>query len=468
MVMSDGDAGPGLEDLSDQVTRLRAERDEARAELERVQEARGSRHLTRRVVAGVLVVISCLSFLAGGVGIWASRSFLDTDVWVDRVGPLADNPDVQEALSARITSEIMQVVDPQTLFQEALPERGQILAVPLSGAVEGFVGDQVDNFVAGDAFADIWVGVNRQAHQAAVKVLRGESDAVTAGDETVTLNLVPVINRVLASITSASPELFGRSIDIPDVQIDEVPTKAIDAINNTFGTDLPDDFGQITVYDGGELEEIQDAVALFDRIVWISVVVFVLSTVGAFAASVNRRRTFYELAIPWILILLLLRRGAVRAQDQVLDLVPPKGSVPAVRATTDALLSGLFDGTRILVWILVVALAVVWVTGPTDRAGALRRRAASAAAAVAGAASERSNDPATATWLIAHRPVLQAAGVVVAVVLLLWLNLGWFGMLLLLVILGAYEWVLARLEGPGDDDAGQPVHKDIEQSPTGE
>jgi hypothetical protein len=362
----------------------------------------------------------------------------------------------------------MQVVDPQTLFQEALPERGQILAAPLSGAVQGFVGDQVEDFVASDAFADIWVRVNRQAHQAAVEVLRGESEAVTAGDETVTLNLVPVINRVLANITSASPELFGRTIDIPDVQIDEVPSKAIDAINDTFGTDLPEDFGQVTVYDGGALEEVQDSVAFFDRVVWISVVVFVLSTVGAFAASVNRRRTFYQLAIPWILILLLLRRGAVRAQEQVLGLVPPKGSVPAVRATTDALLTGLFDGTQILVWILVVALAVVWVTGPTDRAGALRRRAASAAAAVAGAASERSNDPATATWLIAHRPVLQAAGVVVAVVLLLWLNLGWFGMLLLLVILGAYEWVLARLEGPGDDDAGQPVHKDIEQSPTGE
>lgn len=458
MAMSEGDAGPGPEDLSDQVTRLRAERDEARAELERVQKARGSRHLTRRVVAGVLVVISCLSFLTGGVGIWASRSFLDTDVWVDRVGPLAENPDVQEALSARITSEVMQVVDPQTLFQEALPERGQILAVPLSGAVEGFVGDQVDNFVASDAFADIWVGVNRQAHQAAVKVLRGESDTVTAGDETVTLNLVPVINRVLASITSASPELFGRSIDIPDVQIDEVPTKAIDAINNTFGTDLPDDFGQITVYDGGELEEIQDAVALFDRIVWISVVVFVLSTVGAFAASVNRRRTFYEVAIPWILILLLLRRGAVRAQDQVLDLVPPKGSVPAVRATTDALLSGLFDGTRILVWILVVALAIVWVTGPGDRAGALRRRTASTAAAVSGAASERSNDPATIAWLVAHRAVLQAAGAVVAIVLLLWLNLGWFGMLLLVVILGAYEWVLARLEAPDEQELQEALH----------
>jgi hypothetical protein len=53
-------------------------------------------------------------------------------------------------------------------------------------------------------------------------------------------------------------------------------------------------------------------------------------------------------------------------------------------------------------------------------------------------------------------------------VLLLWLNLGWFGMLLLVVILGAYEWVLARLEAPGDDDARESAQQDFEQSPTGE
>ncbi len=439
-------------DLRAQLAALRAERDEARAELDELRAAKPSRHIPRRMLAGTLVVISCLSLLTGSVGVWASRSLLDTDVWVDHVGPLAGNPDVEEALSNRITTELMAVVDPQTLFEEALPDRGRILAGPLSGAVEGFVGDQVDKFVASDAFAELWIGINREAHEAAVKVLRGDAEAVQAGDDTVTLNLVPVINQILARITSASPELFGRSINIPDVQIDEVPSAAIERINSAFGTDLPDNFGQVTIYDGGALQEIQDAVALFDRIVWISIVVFVASTVGAFAASVDRRRTFYQLAVPAVLIMILFRRAAIRTQDQVLQLVPRDGNVEAVRAATDAMFQGLFDGTRLVLWGLVLALAVLWLTGPGARARATRRRTGAAASAISGAARERSTDPATVAWLTAHRDILMVAGVVAAVVLLIWLNLSWLGILVLLVLLGAYEIALNRLTAQSDDE----------------
>jgi hypothetical protein len=402
-----------------------------------------------------MVFLSCVSFLTGGIGIWASRSLLDTDVWVDHVGPLADDPDVQAAISAQITAEIMKLIDPQALFEEALPERGQVLAVPLSGAVQSFVGDQVDKFVASDAFDRLWVGLNEQAHATAVKVLRGDSEVVQAGDKTVTLSLIPVINEVLANITKASPEIFGKTINIPDVQIDEIPTAAIDKINDVFGTDLPPDFGQITIYDGGELKEVQDAIALFDRLVWVSIVVFVLATVGAFAASVDRRRTLVQLAIVDVLLLILMRRAAITAQDQLLGLVRIDSNVPAVKATSDALLQGLFDGTRILLWFFGILIALAWLTGSSKRAVAFRGRTVSVASGLTSAARERSTDPATTAWLVEHRDALRIAGVVVAVVLLWWLNLSWLGVLILLALVAGYEVLLGRLE---DDDstAGGP------------
>lgn len=448
------------DDLSAELERLRAERDEARAQLQRLEQQRPSRHRVRRVAAGVLVVISVLSFLTGGVGVWASRNFLDTDVWVERVGPLADDPAVQSSLSDWITTETMQLVDPQALFEEVLPERGQLLAVPLSGAVERFVGEQVDTVVASDAFAQLWVGLNRQAHQAAVKVIRGDSEAIQAGDDSVTINLVPVINDVLAQITSVSPEIFGRTVDIPDVQIDEVPAAAIDRINSAFGTDLPEDFGQFTVYDQGALKEVQDAVTLFDRIVWISVIVFVLSTVGAFALSVDRRRTFLELAVADVVVLILLRRAAITAQDQVLDLVRVPDNVPAVRAVTDALLQGLFDSTRVLLWLFAIAIAIVWVTGRSAAATAVRRRTAAVFETATDVARARSEDPATAAWVVAHRDLLRVAGVVVALVALWWVDLGWLGVLVVLVLLAGFQLALGRvperLDEPLDPDDADP------------
>ncbi len=440
---------PDEPSLAEQLARVRAERDEARAQLEELGGRPPSRHVVRRTATVALVVVSCLSFLTGGVGVWASRSLLDTDVWMAHVGPLIEDPEVQSALSAQITTQTMRLVDPKALFQDVLPERGQLLAVPLSSAVEGFVGDQVDKVVASAAFERLWLGVNEQAHRSAVKVLRGDAAAIQTTDGSVTLNLVPIINEVLARITSISPELFGRTVDIPDVQIDEIPTAAIDKINAAFGTDLPEDFGQFTVYDNGQLKEVQDAIALFDTLVWVSIVVFIASTVGALALSVNRRRTLVQLAIVDVLLLILMRRAAITAQNQLLDLVRVKSNVGAVKATSDAILQGLFDGTRILLWGFVVLIALAWVTGSSEHARGFRRRTSSLATGLASSARERGSDPATTAWVIAHRDALRIAGVVVAVAMLWWLSLSWFWVFVLLAVVGGYEVLLSRL----DEDA---------------
>ncbi len=437
---------PAPQELQAELALMRAERDAARVELDDLRVRPPSRRRVRRTAAGILVVISCLSFLTGGVGIWANRSLLDTDVWVDHVGPLVDNPEVQAALSAKITDETMQLIDPKALFQEALPERGQVLAVPLSSAVRTFVGDAVDKVVASKQFETLWVDLNRQAHSAAVKVLRGDAEAVTTGNGTVTVSLVPAINQVLARITAASPEIFGRTVNIPDVQIDAVPASAIKEINDALGTDLPADFGQITFYDHGQLKELQDAISLFDTLLWVSVVVFVISTVGALTLSVNRRRTFVQLAVVDVVLLILMRRAAITAQNQLLNLVKVPANTGAVKAVSDAILQGLFDGTRILMWILAILVGLVWVTGPSDRARSLRRGTTSLATGVATAARDRGTDPATTVWVVAHRDMLRIAGVVLAVALLWWVSMSWFWVFILLVILGGYEVLLSRLD----------------------
>ena len=440
------------QDLSTELELARAERDAARAERDAARaemaDLRGkppSRRLVRRTTAVVLVFVSCISFLSGGIGVWAKRSLLDTDVWVAHTGPLIDNPEVQAALSAKITEETMKLVDPEALIKQALPERGQVLAVPLSNAVDSFVGDQVDKVVATKQFERLWVELNRRAHAKAVQVLRGDAKGVTAGDESVTISLVPAINQVLAQITAVSPELFGKTINIPDVSIDEIPTAAIDKVNQAFGTNLPQDFGQITIYDNGKLKEVQDAIALFDTLVWVSAVVFALSTVGALALSINRRRTFLELAVVDMLLLILMRRAAIIAQDQLLALVRVPSNRGAVGAISDAILQGLFDGTRILLWAFGILIVLAALTAPWPRSVALRRRTASLVTGVATSAHDRGTDPATTTWVVNHRDPLRIAGVVVALLVLWWGASSWLWVAIVLAILAAYEVALSRL-----------------------
>ncbi|HTO00391.1 MAG TPA: hypothetical protein VL068_06925 [Microthrixaceae bacterium] len=462
----------GSEDTTKELAKVRAELDatrskldDARAEAASLRTKPYSRHRIRRTTAGILVAISCLSFLTGVVGIWANRSLLDTEVWVDHVGPLGENPEVQAALSARITAETMKLIDPDALFREALPERGQILAGPLSSAVETFVGKQVDRVVASPQFERLWVRLNTQVHSTAVKVLRGDSEVVQATEGAVTLNLVPIINEVLARLTSVSPELFGRTINIPDVQIDEIPSAAITKINRAFGTNLPPDFGQITIYDQGKLKEVQDVIALFDTLVWASVALFVVSTIGALGLSVDRRRTLIELAIVDGLFLILLRRVVIAAQNQLLDLVPQQANRGAVKAVTDAVLQGLFDGTRMLMWMAGLLILLAWVTGPSARSASLRRHTISLVTGLATAAHDRGTDPSTTAWVVAHRDLLRIAGVALAVVLFWWVDMSWIWLLIVLIVLGAYEVVLSRLDISESDDDSTPPDSSSSQSP---
>ena len=67
----------------------------------------------------------------------------------------------------------MGVIDPESFFESVLPERGQILAVPLTNALRGFVNDKVDEFLATDTFANLWVEANERAHRRIVQVLEG-------------------------------------------------------------------------------------------------------------------------------------------------------------------------------------------------------------------------------------------------------------------------------------------------------
>lgn len=454
--MSDGDLSTGGPDGTDgarELARLRSERDRALAELEHLRARRPSRRRLRRIVAVTLVVASCVSFLGGGVGIWAGRNFLDTDVWVQRVGPLAEDPAVQRAIGSRVTDEVMRLVDPRALFEDVLPERGRLLAVPLAGAVEGFVGDQVDAVVASDGFARLWVQLNRRAHAAAVRVLRDESDVVTAGDRSVTLNLLPLVDRVLQRLEARTPELLGRPVPLPRLGVDDPPAAAVRVLGQRLGVDLPRDFAQVEVYDAGRLRQLQDAVALFDRLVWFMVVACVACAVGALAVSVDRRRTLLQLAVADVLLLALLRRAAARTEVQLLDLVRGTEEQRAVRSVVRALFEGLFDGTRVLLWLLGIVIVVAAVTGSGPRATALRRRAVAAIRAVGSAARDHGPDPATGAWLVAHRDVLQVGVVAVGAVLLWWWDLSWTGVLVLLVAVGAAVALLARLRPPdGESD----------------
>jgi hypothetical protein len=394
------------------------------------------------------VVVTSIVFTVSVVGVWTRRNALNTDKWVETVGPIAEDPAVQQALGSWITTELMTAIDPETFFESVLPQQGQALAAPLTNALRGYVNDRVDTFLASDTFQRLWVEINRRAHTRVVDVLEGNTNLQTENGKVV-LNLVPVLNEVLAEIGRASPEIFGRSVNIPTVSVDDIPKDAVAKVENALGVDLPDNFGQFTVFEAQRLEAIQDAVELFDRLVVVAVVLAVLLIALTLWVSPRRRRTLLQLAVGIALGVVLIRRIGLRAEDEVVDLAKPENR-EAVGVVVGAFVDSLLDATA---WILAAAALVAVVAllnGPYPWAVTLRRRTASLARALAaaiGGAATRRPDSATVAWVVEHREVLQYGGVVAGIVVLLLVDLSWLGILLLALVIACYELVVARFAG---------------------
>src|SRR3954451_8652587 len=157
----------------------------------------------RSIGAGVCLVLAALLTLPAAVAFWGQRTLNDTQRYVDTVGPLVDSPEVQAAIAAKVTATIQSKVDVEALLNEAFAgviddrPRLQLLIGPLAGAVNGLIESQVQNFIASDAFADLWVTANTRSQQLLLRLLKGEdTGAVSVQDEGVVLDVSEVIDAV--------------------------------------------------------------------------------------------------------------------------------------------------------------------------------------------------------------------------------------------------------------------------------
>jgi hypothetical protein len=107
----------------------------------------------RRRAVAVLVVLTTITTFVGTIAVWAHSVLLNTDRWVATVGPLAENEDVTDAVAAYLVDQIVQVLDVQQLAEEALPDRADFLAAPLTDAVQGFVTTKAQELLRTEQFS---------------------------------------------------------------------------------------------------------------------------------------------------------------------------------------------------------------------------------------------------------------------------------------------------------------------------
>jgi hypothetical protein len=408
---------------------------------------------SRRVpslVAVALVLVFALSFLAAGVGLWVQRSTLDREVWAERVVPLGTAPEVQAALAAWTTEELMATIQPQELLAEALPDRARPLAIPLSAAVRTYVAEQVDRFFASERFEALWVAAATKAHDAAVDALRGDRPNVVADDDEVRIDLLPLIDAVLAQILDEAPGLVGSDVQLPTISVDDVPAESRQRLADALGVELDDDFGTLTVYDGGKLSLAQTVVRWLDRLPLLTGAIAVLSAAGALWLSPRRRRTAFHLLAAAALACVLVRRLVFLLQSEVSALVAVDVNRRAAEVIVASLVDPLTAAASTVLWVLAIAALVLAVTGPSGWAAALRSSVRGGASAAGASAAGRARAPETAAWVSSHVDALRIVGWVAAAAVVWFASLTWLLLLLLTCAVAAWQLLLVRFVAAAD------------------
>ncbi|UZN02408.1 hypothetical protein [Cellulomonas sp. S1-8] len=269
------------------------------------------RRRSRLVVPLVLVALALTPVAL--VGTWARATLFDTEDWQRLVEPLASDPQVQDAVSARVEDGVLAALPVDDLVGLLPGTLGDDAAAEVERRIGEVARDGSASAVGSDAFASAWVTVNRTFHSQLVGTLRDDPDAMGRVDDEgrLTFDLSGVTDTVRAAVVTAG-----------------VPEQLVPRITVV-----------VPVLDGGTTERLQQTVGNADRAAGWAPWVGVLAAIGAVALARRRAR-----ALAWVAGAVALGALAV---------------VVGVRVTRAAVLAGpaaAFLGDR------VVALVVDHVT----------------------------------------------------------------------------------------------------------
>jgi hypothetical protein len=393
-----------------EVQRLREEVASLRAQLVTVTTASQPRRRepgrARSIAAVTLIVLSCLLAPLAVVSVWASHEVSDTDRYVQTVAPLAENADLQAAVTDDITRQISMRVNINNLTTQVLtaisnqglsPQAAatlQGLNGPIAAGVESFLHNAVARIVDSQAFETAWKLANQNAHMQLVALLSGkDGGALTAKNGEVQINLGPFIAQVKEQLISQG---FGFANQIP-------------AINTSF-----------TLLESREVTRAQFAYRLLNAVgVWLPIVALLLGGIGIYVAK-NHRHAVIGLGLGVAASMLILGAGLAIARPIYLNAVPtdvlPRNAAGAVY---DTLVRFLRDALRATALAGVIIAAGAFLVGGSETAVRTRGVMVRGIGWLRGSAESMGfRSGPVGAWTYAHKRMLHIGSVIVGLAIL--------------------------------------------------
>ncbi|GAB4047124.1 hypothetical protein [Catellatospora paridis] len=320
------------------------------------QTGGGPARTLRWIGAFLLALLAAVLVLASVTARFARAELLDTDNYVETVAPLASDPQVQAAITDRVTHEIMARLPLEKLAGDLasavnLPRVQAVIDLVLP-AVTSWLQSQihkvVHELVTSPRFPAVWNQVNRTAHQNIEGLLTGQGTPMLHSSGTdIVVDLGPVLAAARQELVDRG---FGLAARIPDMSI------------------------PYTVAQVDQLPEIQRYVRLLDvSATWLPPLALLLLGLAVWTAPNRRRGLILGLTLSALMLVVgLIANQMVR--DRAAQRATERGLNRAV--TLDVYDTVLRFLVTALVTVLVAALlAVLWalLAGPSRPAVLLRR-----------------------------------------------------------------------------------------------
>jgi hypothetical protein len=400
----------------------------------RPRQARRHRFSWRTPVAALLIVAGCVLAPISVVAVWTANQVSDTSSYVANVAPLIKDPAIQNALTNRLTSEIVTKIDVKRRADQAAAELSQKgftrigsllqgVSGSLASGVQGFVHSRIHKIITGPRMANAWVQVNRVASQALVAVLSGrggKNGAVGVSNGQVTLDLAPLIAVAKQDLVAHGLTIAGK----------------IPIVHATFA-----------LFPSKNLTKAQSAYRLINDLkIVLPIVTLVLLGLGVLAAR-GHRRALIGAGLGFAASMLVLGAGLAIARAFYLNSVPASASADAAAAAFDILVRFIRTALRTLLVAGLIVAAGAFFTGPSAAATATRSAFSSGLGRLrrGGESAGLTTGP-VGRWTYAHRHVLRIGAVALAALIFVFWGRPTAAVtiviaVLLLVVLGLIELI---------------------------
>ena len=324
-------------------------------------KARGGWRSVVSAICGVLAVVALTLAL---IGIWARATVFDSDKVGEIVSSALTDPEVQAGLATWVTDQAFTAVDVESGVSNVLPGNLDRLAPTLTAGAQRAVDQALTRALANPDVQQLLTQAVERAHSALMQLLNGDGlvDGITVQDGAVTVNMLPLVSRALTFVQGLG--LFDQ-LEVPELTRAGDPTTQIAELESATGRDLPENFGQLTVFESDRLAEAQASVenaqrtvALLKRATWVLAALAVVFLVATLVLARNRLRAGLWLALGCIVGMVLSRAVVHRVVDDAPSLVLGAAGRAAIADILGQATTGLLRLTGLIA--IIAALVVVW------------------------------------------------------------------------------------------------------------